>query len=219
VRTRTDTVAGAIEPHGLLLVFRAADLQIAQASVNTEIHLGIAPEAVLGMHAADIFASADVDRLAAGPFQEGKRRYLGRIAITARQKLFDASMHKHQELLIVELEPSSLAVAGNDFDVYESLTGAMGQFDGRLGLSELCQRVASIVRQVTGLDRVMVYRFLEDDSGWVIAEDRRADLAPYLGLRYPAPPTYQRRRGGSTCSIRCGSNRTYMRSERPLFLR
>ncbi|MEM1053721.1 MAG: HWE histidine kinase domain-containing protein, partial [Pseudomonadota bacterium] len=35
-------------------------------------------------------------------------------------------------------------------------------------------------------DRVMIYRFHNDDSGEVIAEDKRADLDPYLGLRYPS---------------------------------
>ena len=46
-----------------------------------------------------------------------------------------------------------------------------------------------------GFDRVMVYRFLEDDSGCVIAEDRREELIPYLGVRYPAsdiPPQARR---------------------------
>ena len=41
----------------------------------------------------------------------------------------------------------------------------------------------------------MVYRFLEDDSGCVIAEDRREELIPYLGVRYPAsdiPPQARR---------------------------
>ncbi|MEE4378309.1 MAG: ATP-binding protein [Candidatus Competibacteraceae bacterium] len=37
-----------------------------------------------------------------------------------------------------------------------------------------------------GYARVMVYRFHPDWSGEVIAETRRPDLTPYLGLRYPA---------------------------------
>jgi len=32
----------------------------------------------------------------------------------------------------------------------------------------------------------MVYRFLDDGTGCVEAEDKRHDIAPYLGLRYPA---------------------------------
>jgi len=42
------------------------------------------------------------------------------------------------------------------------------------------------VREFTGFDRVMAYRFRLDDSGDVVAESRRDDLVPYLGQRYPA---------------------------------
>ena len=39
---------------------------------------------------------------------------------------------------------------------------------------------------MTGFDRVMVYRFDRDWNGEVIAEERRPDLNPFLGLHYPA---------------------------------
>ena len=46
--------------------------------------------------------------------------------------------------------------------------------------------LARDVRAVTGYDRVMVYRFDPEWNGEVIAEDRRDDLEPFFGLRYPA---------------------------------
>ena len=46
--------------------------------------------------------------------------------------------------------------------------------------------LARDVRALTGFDRVMVYRFDRDWNGEVVAEDRRDDLEPFLGLRYPA---------------------------------
>jgi light-regulated signal transduction histidine kinase (bacteriophytochrome) len=42
------------------------------------------------------------------------------------------------------------------------------------------------VREVSGFDRVMLYRFLSDGTGSVDAEAHAADMSPYLGLRYPA---------------------------------
>jgi len=62
----------------------------------------------------------------------------------------------------------------------------VAELGGHLSLTDLCQRVAVRVRSVTGFDRVMVYRFLDDGTGCVEAEDKRHDIAPYLGLRYPA---------------------------------
>jgi light-regulated signal transduction histidine kinase (bacteriophytochrome) len=42
------------------------------------------------------------------------------------------------------------------------------------------------LRRLTSFDRVMVYRFLEDGSGCVLAEDRAAELPPFLNHHYPA---------------------------------
>src|SRR5690606_38985680 len=42
------------------------------------------------------------------------------------------------------------------------------------------------VQRISGYDRVMVYRFLPDYSGEVVAEALAGDLASYDGLRYPA---------------------------------
>jgi hypothetical protein len=63
---------------------------------------------------------------------------------------------------------------------------ALTELGGHLTLPDLCQRVAVLIRSITGFDRAMVYRFLEDDTGCVVAEHKSEDVAPYLGLRYPA---------------------------------
>jgi light-regulated signal transduction histidine kinase (bacteriophytochrome)/ActR/RegA family two-component response regulator len=53
-------------------------------------------------------------------------------------------------------------------------------------LHALCQLAAERVRQVAQYDRVLVYRFMQDDSGWVIAECCKPGLQPFLDLHYPA---------------------------------
>ncbi|KAL8516198.1 hypothetical protein ACS0TY_014758 [Phlomoides rotata] len=49
----------------------------------------------------------------------------------------------------------------------------------------LCETVVHSVGELTGYDRVMVYKFHEDEHGKVVAESKRPDLDPYLGLHYP----------------------------------
>ena len=190
--------AGAIEPYGLLLVFSTPDFQIVQTSVNTHSYLGITPETLLGMRATDIFAREDVDELTKKVRNEGKRRYVGGLSIAACERQFDALVHMQQELLIIELEPQSAAKIGNDAELYASLTAAMSEFDKPAGLSDLCQRIATSIRRVTGFDRLMVYRFLEDDSGCVIAEDR-GRIWSHSSVCVIRPPIYQRRRAAFTC--------------------
>ena len=42
------------------------------------------------------------------------------------------------------------------------------------------------LRRLTGFDRIMAYRFLEDGAGEVVAEAKSPGVEPFLGLRYPA---------------------------------
>jgi light-regulated signal transduction histidine kinase (bacteriophytochrome) len=50
---------------------------------------------------------------------------------------------------------------------------------------QLCRAAASVVRGITGYDRVMVYQFLPDGSGAVVAEARDPQADSFLGLHYP----------------------------------
>jgi diguanylate cyclase (GGDEF)-like protein len=54
------------------------------------------------------------------------------------------------------------------------------------GIEEICHFAVQEVRELTGFDRVMIYRFDPDAHGCIIAEACRADAEPFLGLHYPA---------------------------------
>lgn len=97
----------------------------------------------------------------------------------------DASVHLSGGSLVIEVEDADLA----DRHVVNPLACVQEMIDG-LGdtpdLQTYCQLAAERVRSVAGYDRVMVYRFMPDDTGWVFAEARREDITPFLDLRYPA---------------------------------
>ena len=58
------TIPGCIQPHGLLLVLRAADLAVVQVSANTAHFLDIAPGETLGQPVGRWFNEASVCALA-----------------------------------------------------------------------------------------------------------------------------------------------------------
>ncbi|GGG31205.1 hypothetical protein GCM10010964_18940 [Caldovatus sediminis] len=58
--------------------------------------------------------------------------------------------------------------------------------DAAPDLPGTCRAAAREFRRLTGFDRVMVYRFLEDGAGCVLPEDRAAELPPFLYRHYPA---------------------------------
>jgi light-regulated signal transduction histidine kinase (bacteriophytochrome) len=66
------------------------------------------------------------------------------------------------------------------------LDAAGSSFERAVDLRELCDRAAAAFRELTGFDRVMIYRFLDDDSGVVLAEARSAELGSFLNHHFPA---------------------------------
>ena len=178
---------GGIEPNGVLLVVSEPALRILQVSSNSRLLFGVAPEDLIGTHLGDAVSPSEVDRLVSRSAGDGKRRYVRGLRPALGETEFDALVHRRQGLLMIECEPRSAIAPDIDGpDIFESLTDALAELEAPLCLVDLCQVVAMRVRRLTGFDRVMVYRFLKDDSGCVLSEDRREDLDPYLGLRYPA---------------------------------
>ncbi len=60
-----------------------------------------------------------------------------------------------------------------------------GILSGR-NLQSLLNNAAQQVKNIIGYDRVMIYKFLDDGHGEVIAEVKDSNLEPFLGLHYPA---------------------------------
>nr|AHZ63971.1 phytochrome [Encephalartos barteri] len=107
-------------------------------------------------------------------------------------KTFYAIIHRIDVGLVIDLEPVRAedvpVTAAGALQSYKLAAKAISRLQslpgGDIGL--LCDIVVQEVRELTGYDRVMAYRFHEDDHGEVVAEIRRSDLEPYLGLHYPA---------------------------------
>ena len=76
--------------------------------------------------------------------------------------------------------------AGPPVDLSRHLERALAPILRAASLPALCDETARIFRELTGYDRVMVYRFDEQGHGEVVAEQRQPGLEPYLGNHYPA---------------------------------
>ncbi|XP_062215817.1 phytochrome B isoform X2 [Phragmites australis] len=107
-------------------------------------------------------------------------------------KPFYAILHRIDVGVVIDLEPArtedpALSIAGA-VQSQKLAVRAISRLQALPGgdVKLLCDTVVENVRELTGYDRVMVYRFHEDEHGEVVAESRRADLEPYLGLHYPA---------------------------------
>ncbi|XP_004295419.1 PREDICTED: phytochrome E-like isoform X1 [Fragaria vesca subsp. vesca] len=108
------------------------------------------------------------------------------------QKPFYAILHRIDVGIVIDLEPAksrdpALSLAGA-VQSQKLAVRAISKLQAIPGgdIGALCDTVVENVQKLTGYDRVMVYKFHEDDHGEVVSEIRRADLESYLGLHYPA---------------------------------
>jgi light-regulated signal transduction histidine kinase (bacteriophytochrome)/CheY-like chemotaxis protein len=179
---------GAILPHGAMLVLDGETFEILQAAGDTRGLLGASLEDLLGQSAAKLFGPQQVETLhaLAANLSLLKPRHLldPQLRVVDGQPL-DASLHRNGGELILEFEAADTSdrfAADPLAGVQEMMTG----MDGAGSLPQLCQMAVERVRDAAGYDRVLAYRFMQDGSGWVIAESKRDDLAPFLDLHYPA---------------------------------
>ncbi|MBL8373556.1 ATP-binding protein [Accumulibacter sp.] len=179
---------GCIQAHGALLVVRLGDLTILQASENTGQHLGETPEQLLGQPVAQVVGSANEaclrEMLGREPLA-GSALYAFTLPAREGSRPLDVCVHTVEGVAVLEFESTGRVAGQGDANFFGLLTSAVSRLQAADGLREFCQRVTDEVRRITGLDRVMVYRFHADNHGEVFAENKREDLHPWLGLHYP----------------------------------
>ncbi|BAY20644.1 multi-sensor signal transduction histidine kinase [Calothrix sp. NIES-2100] len=180
-------IPGLIQPHGVLLAINFSTLEIIQVSDNTVKSLGHQPEDLLGKPLSDLFDSKQVDTIQAclnGDFESLNPLDLS-IKRQSKTLRFDGIVHRCDEVALLELEPKKTKGKADFFDFYQQVKGVITKIQKAATMQQMCQVVVQEVRKFTGFERVMIYRFDEDETGIVIAEDTNQEI-PYLDLRYPA---------------------------------
>ncbi len=189
-------IPGHILPHGAMLVLDGHAQEILQAAGDTMGLLGVKLEALLGTSTSSLFRPDQIENLRrlAASFDLAKPRHLLDPALRVISDCpVDTSLHRVDGLLVLEFEAADL----NDRFAADPLSGVqemVAGLDTLPSLSSLCQTAAERVRQLARYDRVLVYRFMHDGSGWVIAESREPHLEPFLDLHYPAADIPQQAR-------------------------
>jgi two-component system, chemotaxis family, sensor kinase Cph1 len=184
-------IPGSIQPRGVLAVVQEPAFEIRQISANVADLLGRPVEAVLGRHLSALIGADQADRIqqAASTFGELRERNPLEcvIDVAGEQLPFDTILRREPGgVLLVELE---IAYGERPFsfpNTYQAVRTSVEELNRATTLTELYDTTARAVRELTGFDRVMVYRYDEDYNGEVVAESKREDLNSFLGLHYPS---------------------------------
>lgn len=193
-------LAGAVQPHGALLALDA-ELRVLQVSGNVARLLGLPPEALLQQPLSVL--GGDLAERVAALQRSAELREPVALQCEAGPGLrrFDAALHRVPDgPLVLELEPSAGAPEGvemQDLDpavMASTLSAALQRLGAAPSVGVLADAVVEVVRNLTGYDRVVVYKFDPDGHGKVIAEARHPRLESLLGHHYPASDIPQRAR-------------------------
>ncbi|KQQ89090.1 hypothetical protein ASF77_10385 [Massilia sp. Leaf139] len=175
---------GSIQPHGFLL-FMDGEGRLEGWSTNAPASL--LPVLQLGRPYAELplpAASLELIAECAGALTEGEcPPAMAAVALDGRD--YDAIVHATAGRIVAEFE--TRMVPADEVALFAvKAHSSIERVRRQRSIDALLESAVRQVREFTGFDRVMAYRFRPDDSGDVVAEARREDLPAFRGQRYPA---------------------------------
>lgn len=172
-----------IQRFGYLIGLDYEDRTIKFYSENIKEIFDIEDEILIGVkfsHFYDIFFEILESKTyieIRGKYSQGKKM-IGEIKIKGQK--YHLTVYCYNKTLFVEIEkfhPSVLETA----EIFRSIENNEISDDELKVWNDLTKKIA----RLTQYDRIMVYKFLEDGSGKVVAETKSDALESYLNLYYP----------------------------------
>ncbi|SCX60876.1 Bacteriophytochrome (light-regulated signal transduction histidine kinase) [Klenkia marina] len=202
-------VPGSIQPRGVLIAVSEPDLVVEQVSANLADVTGMPWEQALGRSLAEVLGTVPAQAVARSASAFGDLRERNPVELTldldGTPVPVDAILHRAVHgpagatthpgegvgtppatSLVVELEP---AIGPRPFsfpNTYQAVRSTIAELNRTTDLQELYDITVQAVRNLTGFDRVMLYRYDAEYNGEVVAEAQHGGLDTFLGLHYPA---------------------------------
>ena len=175
-------LSGAIQAFGALIRIDATSARITHASENLNQFLGLDPSSIVGQ-SVDILTWLGPEIFRSLPERPGVRLMIRRVAERPSGRI-DALVIRGTDCIVIELEKHAAVDDATQVEQLQSLLSSAPV--NTTGLHEYQRQLVRGIGIITGFDRVMIYRFLEDWSGEVIAEETVDGFGRYLGQRFPA---------------------------------
>lgn len=193
-------LAGSVQPHGVLFTLHSDDLRVVQASANVAELLGRSAEELVGASLGVLGGDVEQRVSFACPSDDQPVALQCRAEVAGTATPLEGAVHRAGRWIVVELEPTDfdhavVPPADIERDVLMAvLDRAVERISGMSTIPRLADAVVEIIHELTGYDRVMLYRFDPDGHGKVIGEARDPRLESFLGHQYPASDIPQRAR-------------------------
>ena len=175
------------QAHACLVAVGVDDLTVRYVSDNARDIIGKDWETVMDQPIQDIFPFEITAQISVGLNREEGFESLNPIqaffTVSTDRILKNVIVHRSDSYLLIEVESASEFLQASRYQ--QLLSRAITKIQRIQDYDNLFSETARVIRQVTGYDRVMVYRFDREFNGEVIAEAKAEHLEPFHGLRYP----------------------------------
>ncbi|PHN05137.1 ATP-binding protein [Flavilitoribacter nigricans] len=187
----------SVQSYGYFFAMNEQEQNIAIISENVLSLLPIEEE-LIGWNFFDLLDEGEVDReFILETFDRAKEKET-RLPIRIKFKEeyvipdmgsdFLAVIYYSSGHIVIELEPATKfrEVYSAEHYVKMYATRTAPRFQQFESLADMAERMVETIRYITGMERVVLYRFNDDASGVVIAEAKVDEIESYLGVNYPA---------------------------------
>ena len=178
-------IPNCIQPHGLMLVTLDTSDEIVQASENIIQHLGVSARDCIGKNLNDVIGGDNLTVINKA-IREADLAPYKFTSVMLANKAYDAVVHFSRHYKVIEFEPKSIADKDSLQQIYEDLRNYSIEAQQAHEIESLYDLIVTHVRNITGFDRVKLYKFDESWNGSVVAESREEYMPSYLGLHFPA---------------------------------
>ncbi|MYT71871.1 MULTISPECIES: ATP-binding protein [unclassified Streptomyces] len=190
---------GGVQSYGTVVAARPQDGVVEVAAENLHAFFGIDAEDLVGEHVTGVLDGAVWEEVLEATEKDDSTVVLHVPAgPTGPGAGFDLSVHRREGLVVIEVEPRAGSTTGSrsSMGFYDGVRRALRRLRGAATVQECCEAAVREVRELTGFDRVVAYRFDERNGpGEVLAESVQDGWEPWLGLWFPAtdiPPQARR---------------------------
>ncbi|MDB6452874.1 histidine kinase dimerization/phosphoacceptor domain -containing protein [Falsirhodobacter sp. 20TX0035] len=169
-------IPGSIQPHGQMLVARAEGLRVTARAGLPHPRF----EQALNAPLADVLGpdlAASLDDL------DGTLRVVGVLDLGG--EAWDTVAFRSGDHVVVECTPQR-PEHPLDASFLNRLEQVGTGFERAVSFPDLFQKAAHAFRTLTGYDRVMVYRFIQDEAGVVVGESLAPDAPSFMNHHFPA---------------------------------
>ena len=184
-------IPGGIQPHGALVIVAEPVLTVTQASENFAAHTGVSAAQIMGKPLDTLLDEVGLRTLREA-LARGHPEDANPLRFVVNGRRFDGIVHRYEGATIVEFEP--LAPDAPPYSPHHALRPALLRLGSADSLPALYEQILTATRQLTGFERVMIYRFDQRGHGSVDAELKEPGLEPFLGVHYPASDIPQQAR-------------------------